>query len=255
MGNSLHHEWTLLGGAAALFGLVVYPVYWILKKPETEITEKGLEIKSLLTDVFESLVIQEARTLIAGVDDHLITALTEARKGPGTSRFEQLAAGLQEIDPENPEPGRYQSLLQDAIGGALRSKANELLDRVEQASNDETVRDPTGLHVNLSHKTRSKLFKIADIASEVDNKKTVFQITRQHLRISFISAIGFLVIGTIGMFFKHYIIYYIASTGFIGSLFLLLYSIYKTYKAWHCLTWLSEKSSQYVSGEELIENS
>lgn len=250
----MYQEWGILVGVGALLTFSGVPVYWLMRRPVDEVRTNKLEIKSLITTQFQELVIDEARSVLTLVDDHLPSALTRVNDPGGPSSFDRLAVGLREIDPEDPAPEPYLQVLEQSLSGLLSRQASILLDQAaESARRDLTSEEsPTGLRVSLSGETENMLFALAEAASELDHKEHMFTVNQKILKWT-VLGMGFTVVpATVGMLFDTGLAYTISIVSWILSLGFWAATLVFTARCYHGYQWLDEKAESFESGEALI---
>lgn len=213
--NPLLHEWDLLAGLVAALLLVVQAVYVVYRRKPRDVTSSYLKIRERLTGVFQQSLIEESRAIFAAIDEELPYALVErtdtsyllgALKGrdlsasvdsdtaidppdeqdidapvpePSGTRFDILAYGIARLSEDDDQHVVLRALLQNALGGILVGRVNNLLTGAEKAAQAriagaEPDLGSTRLNITFAESTVEKLVMLADSMRETRRHRQYF---------------------------------------------------------------------------------
>lgn len=254
--NPVFQNWTL---AVGLFAAVSFLV-WILVKDSPDIGKARLEIRELVSSVFQQVVIQEARAIFKQVDDRLPHTLSQVNVvSPDRTSFDVLVQGLQEeaTDADDgPSREAYHAILKNALGGVLVHQVERLLDealRVAQApvGDKETH---SGLRISFAVKTQRRLVLLASIYHETQQKERNFYLARQWATYFTTAAVVLGLLAFVPIFFNTAA----AFTAFlvIAGVFILLVvaAVLATAIAKSAQNWLTEHARRYETGTDIMQD-
>lgn len=141
-------------------------VFWLLKLKSEATSDSALEIRSELAGLMERTFHIEANKVFQLIDDHLPYALSQVdAENAQVSAFDRLCLGLRELDPDEPDRGKYRILLEHALSGIISTEARKLL-------RGET---PTGLRFSFRHETERLLAYIAEQTTQSRKKEGAYE--------------------------------------------------------------------------------
>ncbi len=163
--NSLYHEWGLITAAWGLCVPLLGGVWWLLKLKSEETSASALRIRSRLAGLMERTFHIEALKVFELIDDHLPYALSQVdAENARASAFDRLCLGLRELDADEPDRGKYRSLLEHALSGIISTEAKKLLGGAT----------PIGLRFSFRHETERLLAYIAEQTTRSRKKERAY---------------------------------------------------------------------------------
>ncbi len=190
--NSLYHEWGLIAAAWGVCVPLLGGVWWLLKLKSEETSASALKIRSKLAGLMERTFHIEALKVFELIDDHLPDALSQVdAENARVSAFDRLCLGLRELDPDEPDRGKYRSVLEHALSGIISTEAKKLL----------AGATPTGLRFSFRHETERLLAYIAEQTTRSRKKERAYTRATSWTTALFISAVIAVFLGTPCMMF------------------------------------------------------
>ncbi len=185
--NSLYHEWGLIAAAWGLCLPLLGGVWWLLKLKSEEITASALKIQSSLAGLMERTFHLEALKVFELIDDQLPYALSQVdAENARASAFDRLCLGLRDLDPNQPDRGKYRSLLEHALAGIISTEARKLLGGPT----------PAGLRFSFRHETKRLLAYIAEQTTRSKKKERTYSKATSRTTALFIVAPIAVLLGT-----------------------------------------------------------
>lgn len=254
--NPVFQNWTVAIGLLAAVSFLV----WILVKDSPDIGEARLEIRELVSSVFQQVVIEEAQAIFHQVDDQLPYTLSQVNVvSPDRTSFDFLLEGLRDLagdEEDDPSREAYHVILKNALGGIVVHQVERLLDEALRVARAPVGEKETrsGLRISFAAQTQRKLVLLASIYNKTDKKERTFYVARKWATYLTTAAVVLGLFAAIPIFLNSTTAY----TAFIvlisAFLLLVIASVIATSLAKGAQNWLTEHARRYETGTDMMRD-
>ena len=132
LNNSFYQQWGLLGVVVLVFGLLIPFIRWFESQDTGHVLAARLKIVEALVGMFQKTVRQEATRIIATIDEHLPTALSQAGNSlTQPSAFDGLCRRIRDLDKSEFDREVVRSWLNECLSGIIVKETKRHIELVD----------------------------------------------------------------------------------------------------------------------------
>ncbi|MGA2583552.1 MAG: hypothetical protein ABSG31_09775 [Tepidisphaeraceae bacterium] len=254
--NLLYHQWDLGKALSAIAITLIGGIWWLIKRDDSDVRTAVLEIKQAITTMFMQTVIDEARRLLALLDEHLPVALSqETVVQPQRSRFDRFCQSLRAINPEELEDrGKYSNIIRDAFSGVIMQTIDRLMEAAASKSRGVAgdLFNPTAIRFEMEGLLHLKFAFVSNTSAQAFARQRRYFRSHNAAVVSFLVASVCIFLLWFPLFVDARWAWYMCVTTLLATAFSAAVGLIAVVRAHFCQRWLEHKALAYRQKSGLL---